>query len=185
MKCWATKIPANFLSTIFILIASFSIHEFYFAALNKGNYFLPLFCVAHFEHTDFLKAGGPGRGRSRKALAILCPLAWPAPHLAMPNYSHFLGFLCWVSVNSWGETSMGRGALEVRQQEWSMLMGGRGGQKRSLILEECLAVMLENGKVWCSCVDHCKMKLSSARLFWGGTGGERHNMGIRASKKVR
>lgn len=79
---------------------------------------------------------------------------------------------------------MGKGALEVRWQEWRMLMGGRGGQKRSLILEEGLIAMLENGKVWCSCLDHCRMKLSSARLFQGGTGGECHGMGIRTSKKV-
>lgn len=65
---------------------------------------------------------------------------------------------------------MGIEALEVRQREWKMLMGGRGGEKRNLILEECLALMLENGNVWCSCLEYCRMKLSSARLFWGGTG---------------
>lgn len=114
MKHWAMKIPANFLSTIFILIASFSIHEFYFAALNKSNYRFPLFCVARFEHiahTDFLKAGGRGRGRSRKALTPRpgLPLTWQHDTAAMPNYGHVLGFLCWVSVSSWGELEWGEG----------------------------------------------------------------------------
>lgn len=58
------KIPANLLSIIFILTASFSIHEFYFAALNKSNYHLPLFCETHFEHissTNSHKAEGSDR----------------------------------------------------------------------------------------------------------------------------
>lgn len=119
------------------------------------------------------------------------PSPWPAPHLAAWYSSHaklwprFGVPLLGVSEQL-GGTGVGRGALEVRQWEWRILVGGRGGGKRSLILEECLAVMAkENGKIWCSCLDHCRMKLSSARLFRGGTGDERHGMGIRTSTKVR
>lgn len=103
MKHWAMKIPANFLITIFILIASFSIHEFYFAALNKSNYRFPLFCVTHFEHiahTDFLKAGGHGRGRFRKALTILCPLA-----LACPSPGSMIQQPCQIMAMFWGSSA--------------------------------------------------------------------------------
>lgn len=84
MRCRAAKTPANFLNVIFILIASFSIHEFHFAALNKSNYHLPLSCVAHFKHiahTVSHKAEGRTRGSPGKAVPTPCPSLWPAPHL--------------------------------------------------------------------------------------------------------
>lgn len=158
---------------------------------QKQLLFASFLCSSFWTHRIFLKLADlaeedPGRHWLFSAPLPGLPLTWQHDAAAMPNFGHFLGFFCWVSVKSCGGTWVRRGALEVRQREWRTLMGGGGGQKRNLILEEYRAVMLENGKVWCSCLEHCRMKLSSARLFQGGTGDECHSMGIkRPSKKVR
>lgn len=168
-------------------MASFSIHEFYFAALNKSNYHLPLFHVAHFKHIahmDSHKAEGPDRH-----CPCYVPSPWPVPHLgsmmqsAMPNYGGVMGFLCWVSVSSWGDSSE-KGGLGGQPVTVEDISGTKRWEKRRLVLGECLAVLLEPGKVQCSWLDHCRMKWSSAGLFRWGAGGEDHGMGMRMSEKV-
>jgi len=113
------KTPANFLSIIFVLIASFSIHEFYFAALNKSNYHLPLFCVAHFKcisHTDSHKAEGPdrmvqeGTAHAMSAHPGLC-LTWAA-RCSQP---------CQIMAGLWGSSAGYQGAvggLSCREGPW-------------------------------------------------------------------
>lgn len=93
------KTPANFLSVVFILMASFSIHEFYFTALNKSNYHFSLFRVARLKHVarmDSHKAEGPDTGGSRNTLPMLCPLTLtytsPGQHDAVSHVKLWWGY---------------------------------------------------------------------------------------------
>lgn len=102
---------------------------------------------------------------------------------------------CQIMVGLWGSSAgyqwegggtwVRTGALEVRQWQWREdVSGSKRWGKRRLVLGECLAVMLETGKVWCSWLDHLRMKRSSAGLVRWRAGGDDHGMGMRMSKKV-
>lgn len=144
----------------------------FYSPKQKHLPFISLY-VVHFKHmapTDSHKAEGPDKGRH---CPCYLPSPWSAPHLgsmiqsAMPNYGRVMGFLCWVSVSSWGDSSgerdVGGQAVTVKD-----ISGSKRWEKRRLVLGECLAVILETGKVWCSWLDHSRMKWSSAGLFRKG-----------------
>lgn len=148
---WAMQIPSNLLS---IKFSSWfiSIHEFYFEALNKSNYCLPLLCVTHLEHVTSTDSSCHSVEVCQKALSKLCPLIQPehmqSSAVSIPNYVGVIGCLRWVSVRSWGDVSGDKGPDGYTVPVKDINRSKSWGKRRSVLGDE-LGMMLDTGKDRC------------------------------------